>query len=176
MAIRWAVPVAVSMFLGGAIRATPMCDTVAPTELHDPYEVLGGCGECLSCIPPDPAFGHVFWEWAYGPKWGEMHMSCYIGPCDHPPCGLALDRDRGDMDDRSRQVLASVEHEVVDGRPVSAATAALLLRLYPERVSLNEARSALQMHSTCSPERIVAHVPLSQTGMAELARIGVATE
>jgi len=169
----------VLLFAAGTPSTPPLAGahwtgSFSPRELFNPYNAestFGGCGECLGCIGGPPiGFAHVWCLLGWGPTWGEDHCNtCYVGGCDHPSgCGGFGLRDsavpetgEGKLD----QDVAAAEEAILDGGLKAAGAVLALMRLYPERVTLNVGRNALQVTALCSPARIAANIPLSASVM-----------
>lgn len=140
------------------------------------------CGACHNCIFPGP-FQHEFFAWGswYPERAGGNH-SCILSPCDHPPCGLGLrlgpdsarvltaqtwhDRDAGEADRAFSAVAARVQR----GDLAAVDAIVRLVVAYPDRVSLNRQRGALQLQAACGLGVVAGHLPLTTRVVEQVGR------
>ncbi len=152
---------AIGVALAGAtLGARPGAPVAAVSA---PFGELN-CGECFTCIPTTYHRAPVVEDGTLT----SLHAYCIETACAHPLCGTASLPVSPSRTAELQTLLASAAAGDVDA-------VRSLLRNHSDRVRLNIERMALQV-SGCSPQVIIAHLPLAAGATASLVGAGVTME
>ena len=138
-----------------------------PDELTSEFTVsaaVWGCGHCHGCsIGEDD--GHDFHDNSPFNSEGQDHSCFQFLECDgwHGDCPVPAPSD-GEREDLELELLL-----VADGDVESLMS---ILQSHANQVSVMPSRSVLQVSGSCSPEYLVAQVPLTDEQLQAAASAG----
>lgn len=125
------------------------------------------CGECLVCI--DAPYGHEFFQNGYGPLAGGYHSCLIFEPCVHQACGIGANVETGKPGEQDLGAdYAASRNAILAGGVPAVAAAMRLVEMYPDRVSYNASRGAIQITANCNHSIIAAHLELRHDDRAAM--------
>ena len=142
-------------------------DSSDPVELTSEFAVsaaVWGCGHCHGCSAGEED-GHDFHDTNPLNLDGEDHP-CEEGECDEDDCPIPAPSD-SEREDLELELLL-----VADG-DVEALMS--ILQSHANQVSVMPSRSVLQVSGSCSPEYLVAQVPLTDAQLQVAAAAATST-
>ena len=157
--------VAVSAVLAAVGLSTAPPGSAHTATVNNPFIELqppAMCGHCHDAQCGGP--GHDFHEQDPYPKDGQDH-SCIPVECgggQHPDCSASENAlaitGLDSVAKQTREILALLPQAMVESKSLNR-----LLRTHPSRVHFNRERKRLQVSAPCSPEMVIAQIPMSES-------------